>query len=113
LYSTAKRVNLFFRLKNDLFHSTLLGEEVWPTQPFPTKPAPFVRHVLTENDLTDISPESNAFIKEKVKGAKVGTIFTPPGTEGVLQFPGTRGGAEWGGASVDPNMASCTSMPTR
>jgi quinoprotein glucose dehydrogenase len=82
--------------------SSLLGEEVWATQPFPTKPLPFVRHVITEEDITDISPESNAFIKEKLRGAKVGTIYTPPGTEGVLQFPGTRGGAEWGGASFDP-----------
>ena len=82
--------------------SSLLGEEVWPTQPFPTKPVPFVRHVLSENDITDITPESTAFIKEKLNGAKIGTIYNPPGTEGVLQFPGTRGGAEWGGASVDP-----------
>lgn len=32
----------------------------------------------------------------------MGSIFTPPDTAGVVQFPGTRGGAEWGGASVDP-----------
>ena len=32
----------------------------------------------------------------------MGPIFTPPDTSGVVQFPGTRGGAEWGGASFDP-----------
>jgi quinoprotein glucose dehydrogenase len=32
----------------------------------------------------------------------MGPIYTPPATEGVVQFPGTRGGAEWGGAAVDP-----------
>jgi quinoprotein glucose dehydrogenase len=82
--------------------STLLGEATWPTQPFPTKPPPFARHTFSEGEITDISSESNAFIKEKVKGATVGNIYTPPGTNGVVQFPGTRGGAEWGGASFDP-----------
>ncbi|HEX6891318.1 MAG TPA: PQQ-binding-like beta-propeller repeat protein [Chryseolinea sp.] len=82
--------------------STLLGEATWPTQPFPTKPPPFARHTFSESEITDISPESNAFIKEKIKGATLGNIYTPPGTNGVVQFPGTRGGAEWGGASFDP-----------
>ena len=82
--------------------SSLLGEETWPTQPFPTRPPPFSRQTFSESDITDISPESNAFIKEKIKGAKAGNIFTPQGTDGLVQFPGTRGGAEWGGASFDP-----------
>jgi quinoprotein glucose dehydrogenase len=82
--------------------SLLTGEEVWPTQPFPTKPLPFVRHHFSEEDITDISAESNQFIRDKIKGARMGTIYTPPGLEGSVQFPGTRGGAEWGGASVDP-----------
>ena len=82
--------------------SNLLGEETWPTQPFPTRPPPFSRQTFSESEITDISPESNAFIKEKIKGAKVGNIFTPQGTDGLVQFPGTRGGAEWGGASFDP-----------
>jgi quinoprotein glucose dehydrogenase len=82
--------------------SILLGEETSPTQPFPTKPLPFVRHTFSENEITDVSPESNAFIKEKIKGAKLGNIYNPQSTDGIVQFPGTRGGAEWGGASFDP-----------
>jgi quinoprotein glucose dehydrogenase len=82
--------------------SNLLGEETSPTQPFPTRPPPFSRQTFSESDITDISPESNTFIKEKIKGAKAGNIFTPQGTDGLVQFPGTRGGAEWGGASFDP-----------
>lgn len=82
--------------------SLLLGEEVWPTQPFPTKPLPFVRHHFSEEEITDISAESNQFIRERIKCARTGSIYTPPGLEGSVQFPGTRGGAEWGGASVDP-----------
>lgn len=82
--------------------SQLLGEESSPTQPFPLKPLPFSRHQFSENDITEISPESHQFIADKIKAARKGSIYTPPGVEGVVQFPGTRGGAEWGGASFDP-----------
>lgn len=83
--------------------STLLGEEVWSTQPFPVKPPPFSRHKFTLDDVTDISPESKQAVLDKIKDAKYGSIFIPPDTRGVVQFPGTRGGGEWGGAAVDPS----------
>lgn len=83
--------------------SALLGEEVWTTQPFPVNPPPFSRHRFTKEDITDISPESQAFVLNRIKDAKYGSIYIPPDTKGVVQFPGTRGGAEWGGAAVDPN----------
>ncbi|MGC1244100.1 MAG: PQQ-binding-like beta-propeller repeat protein [Chryseosolibacter sp.] len=82
--------------------SALLGEEVSATQPFPVKPPPFSRQEFTLADVTDISPESNRFIMDKIKDAKYGSVYTPPDTKGIVQFPGTRGGGEWGGASVDP-----------
>jgi len=82
--------------------STLPGEAAWPTQPFPVKPGPLVRQSFSENDITDISDSAHAFIKEKIGNARMGSIFTPPDTAGVVQIPGTRGGIEWGGASFDP-----------
>jgi quinoprotein glucose dehydrogenase len=82
--------------------SSLAGEEASATQPFPVKPPPFSRHQFTEADITDISQESHDFIAQKISGATIGSIYTPPSTNGVVQFPGTRGGAEWGGAAVDP-----------
>ncbi len=82
--------------------SDLLGEEVWPTQPFPTKPLPFVRHHFSKDEITNISKEANQFVATQIKDARLGSIFIPPSTEGVVQFPGTRGGGEWGGASVNP-----------
>lgn len=82
--------------------SDLLGEEVSETQPFPQKPPPFVRHRFTEEDITNISPESNAFVRDKLRGVRMGSIYMPHSIEGTVQFPGTRGGAEWGGAAVDP-----------
>tara|TARA_Y100001980_G_C14556898_1_gene352752 strand:+ start:44203 stop:46332 length:2130 start_codon:yes stop_codon:yes gene_type:complete len=82
--------------------SKLPGESSWPTQPFPVKPPPFVRHVFDESQITDISEESNQYIREFIKGANYGTIYTPPSLEGTVQFPGTRGGGEWGGPAFDP-----------
>lgn len=82
--------------------SALLGEATWPTQPFPVRPAPFVRQEFTEESITNISPASHNYIKNYIQGATLGSIYTPPGTNGVVQFPGTRGGAEWGGPSFDP-----------
>jgi quinoprotein glucose dehydrogenase len=83
--------------------SDILGEEVWSTQPFPVKPLPFARQQFTEADVLDISPESREAVLNKIKGVRMGPIYTPHSTTGTVQFPGTRGGAEWGGAAVDPN----------
>ena len=84
--------------------SDILGEEVWTTQPFPLKPVPLVRHRFAEEDVTDISPESHQYVLNKIKGARMGSIYMPHSIEGTVQFPGTRGGAEWGGAAVDPTQ---------
>ena len=82
--------------------STLPGEYTSPTQPLPVKPAPFVRQRITENDLKAISDSSRLYIQKLVGKARTGSIYTPPDTSGIIQIPGTRGGAEWGGASFDP-----------
>ena len=86
------------------------GEWISPTQPFPTKPAPFDRHGITEDDLIDFTPELRAEALEIVEPYILGEIFTPPSvrgdgpedTRGTLQLPGSVGGAEWGGAGFDP-----------
>ena len=36
--------------------TTLPGEQTWPTQPFPTKPAPLMRQTYTAADVSTISP---------------------------------------------------------
>ncbi|MEX2565220.1 MAG: PQQ-binding-like beta-propeller repeat protein, partial [Cyclobacteriaceae bacterium] len=86
----------------DIPASDLMGEETWPTQPLPTSPPPFSRQVFTEDEITNISPESNQYVKEKIKGLKYGHMFQPPSREGTIIFPGFDGGGEWGGAAFDP-----------
>lgn len=79
----------------------LPGEYPYPTQKFPLKPAPLSRQVYTETDITDISPEAHAYVKERYEKIRTDHKFTPPNTAGTLLF-GYSGGAEWGGNAVDP-----------
>ena len=79
-----------------------------PTQPFPTRPAPFDRQGITENDLLDLTPALKAEAIEVAKRYKMGPIFTPPvvssldGPLATLQLPSEVGGANWPGGSFDP-----------
>ncbi|HUU36427.1 MAG TPA: PQQ-binding-like beta-propeller repeat protein [Vicinamibacterales bacterium] len=90
--------------------STVPGEWTSPTQPFPTKPAPFDRQGLTDDDLIDFTPELKQEAREIVKQWTIGPMFTPPTVEGTapgekkgtMYLPGWVGGANWGGAAVDP-----------
>jgi quinoprotein glucose dehydrogenase len=82
--------------------SDLKDEETWPTQPFPESPQPFIPQMFTRNDITNISPESHAYIAGMFDSIRTGYIFLPPSTQGTLIFPGFDGGGEWGGAAVDP-----------
>ncbi len=83
--------------------SDLKGEEAWPTQPVPQLPPPFVPQVFTKSEITDISPESHAYISEILSRSRTGNLFNPPSTQGTVIFPGFDGGGEWGGAAVDPD----------
>jgi len=80
----------------------LPGESPWPTQKFPLKPLPFSNQVFTDSDITNISPEAHAYVKELIKGKAYGRNFIPPDTSGVLLFSYS-GGAEWGGNAIDPD----------
>lgn len=83
--------------------SDLQGESAWPTQPIPTKPAPFSRQLFTYDDITDISPESHRQVLERFAKIRPHTPYLPPSRDGSIVFPGFDGGAEWGGAATDPD----------
>jgi quinoprotein glucose dehydrogenase len=82
--------------------SDLQGESAWPTQPLPVKPAPFARQLFTYEEITDLSPDSHRTALERFARLRPHLPFQPPSTEGTIIFPGFDGGAEWGGAAVDP-----------
>ncbi len=85
------------------------GEWYSPTQPHPTKPAPYDRQGVSEADLIDFTPELNAQAREMIKQYKIGPLFTPPivagtggGKLGTLMIPAAQGSALWQGAAFDP-----------
>lgn len=81
----------------------LVNEKLWPTQPAPTFPKPFIRQSFTLSDLNTQLPDSSfQNLKENFLSFKSGHLFTPPSEEGTIIFPGLEGGANWGGAAFDP-----------
>ncbi len=83
--------------------SYLVGEKVWPTQPIPQKPAPFVRQTITEIDINPyLSDSVQAQLKRDLKSYRHGNMFIPPGTTPSIILPGYDGGGEWGGPAFDP-----------
>ena len=81
-----------------------------PTQPFPTRPAPFDRQGFAEDDLIDWTPEIRALALEAIGGFRLSpSIFTPPsladapdGTRGLLSLPSSTGGSNWESSALDP-----------
>jgi len=84
--------------------TALPSEHPAATQRYPQRPLPFAHQTITDSDLTDISPEAHAFVKnifDKTTNAKTTpNKFLPPDTTGTL-LVGYSGGAEWGGNAID------------
>ena len=87
--------------------SDMPGEETSPTQPFPLKPPPFARQKFTADDLSPfLTTEDRARFRDEILSARNGGLYTPPGVRNTIQMPGNNGGANWGGAAVDPVQGS-------
>ena len=86
------------------------GEWYAATQPFPTRPPPFDQQGTSVDDLMDFTPELRQEALEMFEQYVTGPLFTAPslvdespgGTKGTLMAPSVVGGADWGGAAVDP-----------
>ena len=74
----------------------------WPTQPFTVKPPPLVRHDLTREEVSRVTPESYEFCSELFDSLHYEGIYTPRQEGPTLMLPGSLGGANWSGASFDP-----------
>ena len=93
--------------------SDVPGEEISPTQPFPSWPMPYDLQGLTHNDLIDFTPELRAMALEYVSQYRIGPIFLPPrlieaepgaaaDLRPTIQSPGAVGGSNWNGVGLDP-----------
>ena len=80
----------------------LEGEVMSPTQPFPTRPAPFEYQGTSIDGLVDFTPEIRQMAVEAVEGFRLGPLYTPQTLRGTIMRPPVAGGASWSGAAVDP-----------
>jgi len=83
--------------------SSVPGERTAETQPLPTKPAPFARQRLTEDMLSNRTPEIHQWALDQFRTFHSDGQFVPFSVDkDTVVFPGFDGGAEWGGSAFDP-----------
>lgn len=88
--------------------SSVPSEITSPTQPFPTKPAPFDRQGYSDDILVDFTPEIKKEAQKIAAKFHKGPLYTPvnlynpPKELGTLMIPDAVGGANWQGGVVDP-----------
>jgi quinoprotein glucose dehydrogenase len=84
------------------------GEKYSPTQPFPTRPAPYDRQGLSVDDLIDFTPELRAEALKTIAQYRIGPLFTPPavsraeGPIATLAMAAQAPATNWAGGSYDP-----------
>lgn len=83
--------------------STVPRERTSPTQPIPSRPPAFDLQGTTEANLAAFTPAFRARALEKLRLFEHGPVYTPPSLKGTLTLPGMFGGANWGGAGLDPD----------
>jgi quinoprotein glucose dehydrogenase len=93
-------------------NSEVPGEVASPTQPIPSRPAPYAQQGLVESDLIDYTPAIKEAALKLAKSCRMGPYFIPPqpgdgtapsGLACSWYAPGASGGVNIdGGAAVDP-----------
>lgn len=79
------------------------GERYSPTQPYSVRMPMIGNQTLTESDMWGATPIDLLICRIEFKAMRHEGVFTPPGLDRSLQFPGSLGGMNWGSVSVDPN----------
>ncbi len=89
-------------------NSTVPGEALSATQPFPTAPPPFSRQKFTADDVNPhiLSPEEREAFRQRIAKARNDGPFTPIGFEEVVHMPGNQGGSNWGSTAANPSDGS-------
>lgn len=91
-----------FPVKETAFpQDAMPGEHVSATQPVPQKPAPFARQSFTEKDFSPFVADRDS-LTAILRNARTGSPYIPITDKMTIFFPGTDGGAQWGGAATDP-----------
>ena len=79
------------------------GEQLSPTQPFPTHVPPLMSQRISVDDAFNPFPHiGRSSCDELLGSARNEGLYTPPSTQGTLLYPMTGGGVNWGSAAFDP-----------
>ena len=79
------------------------GEQLSPTQPFPTHvPALLPQRFSLDDIFKPLPIIGNPSCEEKLANARNDGLYTPPSTQDTIIYPMTGGGVNWGGAAFDP-----------
>ena len=82
--------------------STIPGEQAWPTQPFPIESLRLLPTRLGPDDAWGLTPWDRARCRDAIAALVNEGIFTPLAEVPTMLFPGSLGGANWGGGAYDP-----------
>ncbi|MBP79067.1 MAG: pyrroloquinoline quinone-dependent dehydrogenase [Deltaproteobacteria bacterium] len=89
-------------IEREVPQSSVPGEKLSLTQPFPTKPAPFALQGISDETLINFTPELRRSALQLIEKFDYGDLFTPPSLRGTINLPGWGGGGWWTGAGFDP-----------
>ncbi|WP_051417787.1 membrane-bound PQQ-dependent dehydrogenase, glucose/quinate/shikimate family [Roseomonas gilardii] len=81
------------------------GERYSPTQPFSVGMPSIGNQTLTEADMWGATPFDQLLCRIQFKEMRHEGVYTPPGLDPALQFPGSLGGMNWGSVSIDPTTS--------
>jgi len=84
--------------------STIASEQAWPTQPFPMESLRLLPTRLTPDDAWGLTPWDRGRCRDALAGLHNEGIFTPLAEQPTLLFPGSLGGANWGGGAYSPEQ---------
>ncbi len=79
------------------------NEPYAPTQKLSVGMPQIGAKTLTESDMWGATPFDQLLCRIAFKGMRYDGVYTVPGTDLALNFPGSLGGMNWGGLSTDPN----------
>ena len=99
-------------VETPVLQSEVPGEQTWPTQPIPSRPAPYAHQGLEQEDLIDYTPAIRDSALKVARQCRMGPYYIPaqpadgtgPSGLGCSWYaPGASGGVNIdGGAAVDP-----------
>ncbi len=89
------------------------GDYLSPTQPWPATMPSMNGPKLTEEMMWGATPLDQMWCRIKFRQARYDGVFTQPGTDPFIFYPGYSGGSNWGGVSIDPERLVMVVNTTR